>query len=77
MKITIKEKDGITLYKVGRKIVCFSYGLCFAIGTPSNTSAAIITCESEEEAKKSCIRICKRQLLSRKGNDPLKVYDID
>ena len=57
MKITIKEKDGITLYKVGRKIVCFSYGLCFAIGTPSNTSAAIITCESEEEEKKSCIRI--------------------
>lgn len=84
MKITIKEKDGILLYKVGRKIICFVSGICYAIGCPSSACAAIYTCENEEDAREEALKVCQRRVLScvKKTNpmeyEALKIlYDID
>ena len=35
-KISYKEKDGMTVYRVDRKIVCFRTGKTYFIGKPSD-----------------------------------------
>ena len=57
-KISYKEKDGMTVYRVDRKIVCFREGkICF-IGKPSyrTTLGAAI---SEEKAHERCMEMCQ------------------
>lgn len=35
-KISYKEKEGMTVYRVDRKIVCFRTGKTYCIGKPSD-----------------------------------------
>ena len=58
-KISYKEKNGITVYRVGRKIKCFREGRKCYIGRPSDHTifgAAVI---SEEKAHERCIEMCQ------------------
>ena len=58
-KISYKEKDGTTVYRVDRKIVCFREGKTYFIGKPSDHTAFGAEAISEEKAHESCMKICQ------------------
>ena len=58
-KISYKEKDGMTVYRVDRKIVCFREGkICF-IGKPSDRTTLGAEVISEEKAHERCMGMCQ------------------
>ena len=58
-KISYKEKNGITVYRVDRKIVCFREGkICF-IGKPSDRTTLGAAAISEEKAHERCMEMCQ------------------
>ena len=58
-KISCKEKNGITVYRVDRKIVCFREGkICF-IGKPSDRTTLGAATISEEKAHERCMEMCQ------------------
>lgn len=58
-KISYKEKDGITVYRVGRRIVCFREGRTYCIGKPSDRTTFGAEVISEEKAHERCIEVCQ------------------
>ena len=58
-KISYKEKDGITVYRVDRKIVCFRTGKTYCIGKPSDSITIGAEVISEEKAHERCMEMCQ------------------
>lgn len=58
-KISYKEKDGITVYRVDRKIVCFRTGKTYFIGKPSDRTTFGAEVVSEEKAHGRCMEMCQ------------------
>lgn len=58
-KISYKEKDGMTVYRVDRKIVCFRTGKTYCIGKPSDRTTFGSEVISEEKAHERCMKICQ------------------
>ena len=58
-KISYKEKDGITVYRVDRKIVCFREGRTYFIGKPSDRTTLSAEAISEEKAHERCMEMCQ------------------
>lgn len=58
-KISYKEKDGMTVYRVDRKIVCFRTGKTYCIGKPSDRTTFGAEVISEEKAHERCMKICQ------------------
>ena len=58
-KISYKEKDGKTVYRVDRKIVCFRTGKTYFIGKPSDRTTFGATVISEEKAHERCMEMCQ------------------
>lgn len=58
-KISYKEKDGITVYRVDRKIVCFRTGKTYFIGKPSDRTTFGAEVISEEKAHERCMEMCQ------------------
>ena len=58
-KISYKEKDGITVYRVDRKIVCFRTGKTYCIGKPSDCTTIGAEVISEEKAHEHCMEMCQ------------------
>ena len=58
-KISYKEKDGITVYRVDRKIVCFRTGKTYCIGKPSDRITIGAEVISEEKAHECCMKMCQ------------------
>ena len=59
MKISYKEKDGMTVYRVDRKIVCFRTGKTYFIGKPSGRTTLGSEVISEEKAHERCMEMCQ------------------
>lgn len=58
-KISYKEKDGMTVYRVDRKILCFRTGKTCCIGKPSDRTTFGAEVISEEKAHERCMEICQ------------------
>lgn len=58
-KISYKEKDGMTVYRVDRKIVCFRTGKTYFIGKPSDRTTFGAEVISEEKAHERCMEMCQ------------------
>ena len=58
-KISYKEKDGMTVYRVDRKIVCFRTGKTYCIGKPSDRITIGAEVISEEKAHERCLEMCQ------------------
>lgn len=58
-KISYKEKDGMTVYRVERKIVCFRTGKTYFIGKPSDRTTFGAEVISEEKAHERCMEMCQ------------------
>ena len=58
-KISYKEKDGTTVYRVDRKIVCFREGKTYFIGKPSDRTILGAEAISEEKAHERCMEMCQ------------------
>ena len=58
-KISYKEKDGMTVYRVDRKIVCFRTGKTYFIGKPSDRTTLGAAAISEEKAHERCVVMCQ------------------
>ena len=58
-KISYKEKDGMTVYRVDRKIVCFRTGKTYFIGKPSDRTTLGAAAISEEKAHEFCMEMCQ------------------
>ena len=58
-KISYKGKDGITVYRVDRKIVCFRTGKIYCIGKPSDRTTFGAEVISEEKAHERCMEMCQ------------------
>ena len=58
-KISYKEKDGMTVYRVDRKIVCFREGKTYFIGKPSDRTTLGAAVISEEKAHERCMEMCQ------------------
>lgn len=58
-KISYKEKDGMIVYRVDRKIVCFRTGKTYCIGKPSDCTTFGSEVISEEKAHERCMEICQ------------------
>ena len=58
-KISYKEKNGMTVYRVDRKIVCFREGRTCFIGKPSDRSTLGAAAVSEEKAHERCMEMCQ------------------
>lgn len=58
-KISYKEKDGMTVYRVDRKIVCFCTGKTYCIGKPSDRTTFGAEVISEAKAHERCMKICQ------------------
>lgn len=61
-KISYKEKDGITVYRVDRKIVCFRTGRIYCIGKPSDLTTFGAEVISEEKAHERCMELCQNRV---------------
>ena len=58
-KISYKEKNGMTVYRVDRKIVCFREGRTCFIGKPSDRTTLGAAAISEEKAHERCMEMCQ------------------
>lgn len=58
-KISYKEKDGMTVYRVDRKIVCFRTGKTYFVGKPSDRTTFGAEAISEEKAHERCMEMCQ------------------
>ena len=58
-KISYKEKVGMTVYRVDRKIVCFREGKTYFIGKPSDRTTLGAAAISEEKAHERCMEMCQ------------------
>ena len=58
-KISYKEKDGKTVYRVDRRIVCFREGKTYFIGKPSDRTTLGAAAISEEMAHERCMKMCQ------------------
>ena len=58
-KISYKEKDGMTVYRVDRKIVCFRTGKTYFIGKPSDRTTFGAEVISDEKAHERCMEMCQ------------------
>ena len=58
-KISYKEKDGMIVYRVDRKIVCFRTGKTYCIGKPSDSITIGAEVISEEKAHERCMEMCQ------------------
>ena len=58
-KISYKETDGMTVYRVDRKIVCFRTGKTYFIGKPSDRTTFGAEVISEEKAHERCMEMCQ------------------
>ena len=58
-KISYKEKGGMTVYRVDRKIVCFRTGKTYFIGKPSDRTTLGSAAISEEKAHERCMEMCQ------------------
>ena len=58
-KISYKEKNGMTVYRVDRKIVCFRTGKTYFIGKPSDRTTLGAAAISEEKAHERCMEMCQ------------------
>ena len=58
-KISYKEKNGVTVYRVDRKIVCFREGKTYFIGKPSDRTTLGAAVISEEKAHERCMEMCQ------------------
>ena len=58
-KISYKEKNGMTVYRVDRKIVCFRTGKTYFIGKPSDRTTLGTAVISEEKAHERCMEMCQ------------------
>ena len=58
-KISYKEKNGMTVYRVDRKIVCFRTGKTYFIGKPSDRTTLGAEVISEEKAHERCMEMCQ------------------
>ena len=58
-KISYKEKGGMTVYRVDRKIVCFRTGKTYFIGKPPDRTTLGAEVISEEKAHERCMEMCQ------------------
>lgn len=62
--ISYKEKNGITVYRVDRKIVCYREGKTYFIGKPSDRTTFGAEVISEEKAHERCMGMCQNLIWS-------------
>ena len=58
-RISYKEKDGMTVYRVDRKIGWFRTGKTYCIGKPSDSITISAEVISEEKAHERCMKMCQ------------------
>ena len=74
-KISYKEKDGMTVYRVDRKIVCFREGRTCFIGKPSDRTTLSAAVISEEKAHERCMEMCQDLIWTfMKYNNPVAYH---
>ena len=58
-KISYKEKNGMTVYRVDRKVICFREGRTYFVGKPSDRTTLGAAAISEEKAHERCMEMCQ------------------
>jgi hypothetical protein len=61
-RITFVEKGSRTIYRLGRRIVCYRDGYRVYFGKPSNITHNTFDALSENIAHERCIEICERRI---------------
>ena len=63
-RITFVEKGSRTIYRIGRRIVCYREGYKVFIGRPSDATQKFCDALSENIAHEKCIEICEGRILA-------------
>ena len=63
-KIRFYHKGSKTIYKIGRRIICFRVGYRVFIGRPSDVRQKCCDALSENIAHEKCIEICEGRILA-------------
>lgn len=63
-KIRFYHKGSKTIYKIGRRIICFRVGYRVFIGRPSDATHKSCDALSENIAHEKCIEICEGRILA-------------
>ena len=61
-RITFVEKGSRTIYRIGRRIVCYRDGYRVYFGKPSDVIHDTFDALSENIAHERCIEICERRI---------------
>ena len=64
-KITISQKGSRTIYRLGRRIVCYRDGYRVYFGRPSDVTNDTFDALSENIAHEYCLKVCERKKLER------------
>ena len=62
--IKISERGNKTIYRLGRRIVCYREGYKVFIGRPSDATQKSCDALSENIAHEKCIEICEGRILA-------------
>lgn len=63
-KIRFYHKGSKTIYKIGRRIICFRVGYRVFIGRPSDVRQKSCDALSENIAHEKCMEICEGRILA-------------
>ena len=71
-RITFVEKGSRTIYRLGRRIVCYRDGYRVYFGKPSGVTHNTFDALSENIAHEYCLKVCERKKLEMvKCNNPV------
>ena len=71
-RITFVEKGSRTIYRLGRRIVCYRDGYRVYFGKPSDVTHYTFDALSENIAHEYCLKVCERKKCERvKYNNPV------
>ena len=75
-RITFVEKGSRTIYRLGRRIVCYRYGYRVYFGRPSDVTHNTFDALSENIAHEYCLKVCERKKLEKeKYSNPVAYND--
>lgn len=63
--IKISERGNKTIYRLGRRIVCYREGYRVYIGKPSDTTHDTFDALSENIAHETSVEICERRIYAK------------
>lgn len=64
-RISFVEKGGRTIYRLGRRIVCYRDGYRVYFGKPSDVTRNTFDALSENIAHEYCLKVCERKKWER------------